>query len=189
MTHLILVRHSISQPEPGVSPHQWALTDEGRARCAALAQQLLPYRVACIASSDEQKAVATARLLAAHLQLTSPLTIEPDFGETRRSTAPYFDNPDAFRAAIQAAMNDPGQVVFGEEAFADARTRFVSALQRLMEAHFGETIAVVTHGTIMSLMLGHFAGVDTFETWQALQMPAYALLTPNLDLLDLKYSI
>lgn len=189
MTHLILVRHSISQPQPGVSAHQWTLTDEGRARCAKLAGQLVPYRIAHIASSDEQKAIDTANLLAEHLGVVETPAIVPDFGETRRATAPYYDDAAAFRAAIHAAIAEQTRVVFGEEAFADARQRFAAALQRLVHAYPDETLAVVTHGTIMSLVLGHYAGVDTFRTWQALQMPAYAVLTPNFELLDLRYSV
>lgn len=189
MTHLILVRHSISQPQPGVSAHKWALTAEGSSRCAALADQLRPYHVAHIASSDEPKAYMTAQLLAAHLEVAAPLTVDPDFRETRRDSAPYFDSEGDFHAAIHAAMNAPEEVVFGDEAFASARGRFTSAIGRLLSAHQHETIAVVTHGTIMSLMLGHVAGINTFDTWRGLGMPAFAVLTPNFDLLDLRSTI
>ena len=189
LTHLILVRHSISQPQPGISAHHWTLTAEGQARCAALAVQLRPFQITRIASSDEPKAVATAQLLTAHLETASPLIIDSDFGETRRETAPYFDSEGEFHAAIRVAMNQPDQVVFGEEAFNDARHRFTAALGRLIDTYHSETLAVVTHGTIMSLLLGHASEQDTFEIWRSLSMPAFAVFTPNLDLLDLRSTI
>jgi broad specificity phosphatase PhoE len=189
LTHVILIRHSISQPQPGISAHKWALTAEGQARCAALADQLRIYHIARVATSDEPKALATAQLLAAHLEVATPLVVEPDFRETRRETAPYFDSEGEFHAAIRKAMSAPDQVVFGEEAFSDAIRRFAQALGRLTNIHRSETLAVVTHGTIMSLVLGHLAGLDTFDTWRGLGMPAFAVLTPNFDLLDLQSSI
>jgi broad specificity phosphatase PhoE len=189
LTHLILVRHSISQPQPGVSAHKWTLTPDGQARCAALAVQLRPYQISRIATSDEPKALATAQLLAAHLEVVNPLIVDADFRETRRESAPYFDSEGEFHAAIRVAMNTPDQVVFGEESFNDARRRITLALGRTMNIHRSETIAVVTHGTIMSLLLGHVSEKDTFEIWRSLGMPAFAVLTPNLDLLDLQPSI
>lgn len=189
MTHLILVRHSIVQPQPGVSSQKWPLTTEGRARCAALAAQLRPYQIGRVATSDEPKAVATAQLLAAHLEIASPLIVDRDFGETRRETAPYFDSEGEFHAVVRMAMNSPDQIVFGEEAFNDARRRITLALGRLLNVHRTETLAVVTHGTIMSILLGHIAERDTFDIWRALGMPAFAVLTPNLDLLDLQPTI
>lgn len=189
MTHLILVRHSISQPQPGISAHQWTLTAEGQSRCAALAAQLRPYQIARVATSDEPKAIVTAQLLATHLEIQTPLVVETDFRETRRETAPYFDSEGEFHAAVHAAMNRPDEVIFGEESFNDARRRITLALGRLMTAHRSETLAVVTHGTIMSLLLGHVSEKDTFELWRGLGMPAFAVLTPNLDLLDLRSSV
>ena len=189
MTHLILVRHSISKPQPGISAHQWTLTEEGQARCAALAATLRPYHISRIATSDEPKAIATAQLLAAHLEIAAPLIVDPDFRETLRETAPYFDSEGEFHAAVHAAMNNPDDVLFGEESFNAARRRITLALGRIMNAYRSETLAVVTHGTIMSLLLGHVSEKNTFEIWRGLGMPAYAVLTPNLDLLDLQSTI
>jgi broad specificity phosphatase PhoE len=189
LTHLILVRHSISKPQPDIPAHQWKLTVEGQARCAVLAAALRPYQISRIATSDEPKAVATAQLLAAHLEIAAPLVVEPDFRETRRETAPYFDSEGEFHAAVHAAMNNPDEVIFGEESFNAARRRITLALGRIMNTYRSETLAVVTHGTILSLLLGHVSEKDTFEIWRSLGMPAFAVLTPNLDLLDLQSSV
>ena len=61
MSHLILIRHSISEQRPGVSTHEWSLSDEGLARCEALAMQLQPYGVKSVYSSYEPKAIQTAQ--------------------------------------------------------------------------------------------------------------------------------
>lgn len=189
MTHLILIRHSISQPQPGVSAHQWTLTPDGKARCALLAHHLRHYQITHLATSDEPKAYSTARLLADHLNIAVPLIVDQGFRETCRDTAPYFSSEGEFQAAVRQAMSTPDQVIFGEEAFDDARRRFTAALVRLVNSYRNETLAVITHGTVMSLLLGHISEKSTFEIWRGLGMPAFAVLTPTLDLLDLQSSI
>ncbi|KXK53414.1 MAG: hypothetical protein UZ13_00801 [Chloroflexi bacterium OLB13] len=78
---IALIRHSISQPVPGVSAHTWELTDLGVQRCAALADALRPYALSRLATSDEPKAVTTAETLHTHLNIAAPLIIEPAFGK------------------------------------------------------------------------------------------------------------
>jgi len=189
LSHLILIRHSATRQVPGISSPLWELSDEGRKRCRILADHLRPYRVATIASSDEAKAISTASILAEAIGIASQIIVEPDFRETRRETVPYYESVSDFREAIRAAMLSPNRVVFGEESFAEARARFNTALHRLVTLHPGKTLAVVTHGTVMSLVVGQASGLDAYSTWKSLEMPAYAVFTPNLDLLDLKHSV
>lgn len=184
---IALIRHSISQPVPGVSAHTWELTDLGVQRCAALADALRPYALSRLATSDEPKAVTTAETLQTHLNIAAPLIIEPAFRETRRESAAYFDNLGLFRSAIREAMKDAEHVIFGEEAFNAARVRFTTALDALIAAHPGESLGVVTHGTIMAMVLTHWTGVDAYSTWAALEMPAFAVVSgPGRHLVEFK---
>lgn len=187
MPNIALVRHSISKPVPEVSAHQWELTELGIQRCGLLADALRPFGFSRIATSDEPKAVTTAEMLIRHLDIPTPLIVEPAFRETRRESAAYFDDPGLFRAAIREAMADSQHVVFGEEAFDAARARFTAALETLIDAHPGESIAVITHGTVMSLVLANWTGMDPYTTWTALEMPSYAVVAyPSRTLVEFK---
>lgn len=185
--YIALIRHSISKPVPGTSAHTWELTDLGVQRCALLADALRPYALSRFASSDEPKAVTTAEMLQKHLNVDTPLIVEPAFRETRRESAAYFDNHSLFRAAIRAAMDDAAHVVFGEEAFDAARVRFTTALDAIVASHPAESLGAVTHGTVMSMVLAHWTGMDAYATWAALEMPAFAVVSlPERHLVEFK---
>ncbi|MGB1287108.1 MAG: histidine phosphatase family protein [Aggregatilineales bacterium] len=187
MSKIIIIRHSISQPVPGESAHTWQLTEGGHARCLLLAKHLQPYDIGRVFSSDEPKAIQTADALIAALSLSQQNTIEPDLQETRRDSVPFYDSIDDFRAAIQAAMQNPDDVVFGEETFTDATARFTNAVHRLIQQHPNETLALVTHGTVMSLFIAAHSQLQCYETWRFLEMPAYAIFdaqTLTLDVLQ-----
>jgi len=175
MSHLILIRHSVSRQQPGVSAHEWTLTDEGVARCSLLATQIQPYHVAHFASSPEPKAHLTARHTSQILNVSSSEII-PDLQEQKRETAPYYKNVEEFQSAIITAMHQPDEVLFGEESFTDARLRLDRALGVLMAAHPDQTVAAVSHGTVMSLWLAPLLSRPVEEVWRAMGMPAYAVI-------------
>jgi broad specificity phosphatase PhoE len=175
MSYLILIRHSNSQQQPGVSTHEWALSDEGRARCEALAAQIRPYDVKAIFSSHEPKAIQTAEALVRAFDEFDSQIID-GLEETHRATSPYYKNVGDFQAAIIAAMQRPHEVVFGEEAFEEARLRLDRTLDTLMEKHPDETVAAVSHGTIMALWLAPLLNRSVEDVWQAMGMPAYAVI-------------
>lgn len=185
MADVILIRHSISQQQPGISAHQWTLTPEGRARCIALAQQLYPYGIARIYTSAEPKARLTGELVAQFLG-GLPCSIEEALHETKREHTPYFADVAQFQAAIQDAMAHAYELRFGEETFTDARERFANAVNRLVAAHPGQSIALVSHGTVMSLYLAHIAQRNVYDLWMQMGMPGYARLSlPDLELIEL----
>jgi broad specificity phosphatase PhoE len=185
MADLILIRHSISQQQPGISAHQWTLTPEGRARCIALAQHLYPYALAHIYTSAEPKARLTGELVAQFLGGLS-CNIEEDLHETKRDTAPYHAEVAQFQAAIREAMAHPDELRYGEETFTAARERFGAAVNRLVALHRGQSIALVSHGTVMALYLAQLAQRDVYDIWQQMGMPAYARLSlPDLQLVEL----
>jgi broad specificity phosphatase PhoE len=175
MSYLILIRHSISHQQPGVSAHEWTLTAEGIARCSLLAAQIQPYEVTSFASSPEPKAHLTAQHTAQLLNVSSPEII-PDLQEQKRETAPYYKNVEEFQSAVIAAMQRPDEVLFGEESFTDARLRLDRALETLMATHPDQTVAAVSHGTVMSLWLAPLLSQPVDQVWRAMGMPAYTVI-------------
>lgn len=184
MSRLILIRHSISRQDPTTPSHNWSLSEEGRSRCQILSEHLRAYRVDRIFTSDESKALQTAEHLADGLLID--FEIAPDLHETCRATVPYFDNLDDFHTAVHEAMLHPYRIVFGEETFDYAFQRFDRTLRLLMEQHYGENLAIVTHGTVMSLFIARYSGMDDYRLWRSLGMPAYAVFeAPDMTLRDL----
>ena len=197
MPELILIRHSVSQPTPETSAHPWSLTDTGRARCEKLADYLMFYQPHIIYSSNEPKARITADLVAERLMI--PSAIAPGLHETRRENVPFFDEVSEWQQALLTGFEQPHQVVFGEESFADACERFGNQIDTLIAAHPEKTIAAVTHGTVMSLYLAElimtneaeaatgFSKMDTARAfWDGWGMPGYVVLSlPEMQVVEL----
>jgi len=188
MPYLILIRHANSQPIAGRSPHRWTLSDEGRRKCTLLVERLRPYGIKHIYSSDEPKALQTAGQIAFYLGHL-PSTLDDQLRETRRENVPFYDDELAFCQAIQAAMNQPQRLLYGEETFEAARIRFTEAVKRIV-ANKNETVALVSHGTILSLYIASVIETNPFDLWKLLDMPAYAVFSlPDMKLNEICFSM
>ncbi|WP_054939191.1 histidine phosphatase family protein [Paenibacillus ihuae] len=78
----------------------------------------------------------------------------------------------SFPAAKQRVYQDFHLAFADGESSAAAQTRGVQALERLLEEYAGMTLALGTHGDIMTLMLNHFDPQQfTYEFWKSTSMP------------------
>jgi broad specificity phosphatase PhoE len=160
---LLLVRHSVSQVDPAKPAEEWHLSEEGRARCAQLAEKLAGYVPRAIVSSTEPKALETAALLGAELGLE---VREVDgLRETARRTVGFMEAQE-FRRSVRALFERPDEVVFGEESARAALRRFAAVVDELPER-----TVVVSHGTVISLYAAARTGRDGFEIWSGLDLP------------------
>lgn len=188
MKQLILIRHSISQQDATTPAKYWGLTDEGIALCAPLADLLRQYGIHKIYTSDEQKASLTGEYIAEHLEID--FEISPNLHETHAITAPYFHDTDEFRACVKEAMLHPNEILYGEESFNHAYIRFERQLWELMRKHQEETLAVVTHGRVMSMYIGKACNLTPYNIWEQLDLPAFAVISiPDMHLVTLVPSI
>lgn len=119
-------------------------------------------------SSEEPKARATAAALAAALGVPHRPMVGLD--EQLRYTTPFRTDPAGFQADMRRLVDQPQAVVFGEECADDARTRFGNAVQAVMRANPQDTVAVVTHGTVISLLVAHAGGLDPWPLWRSLRL-------------------
>jgi len=181
MNRLVLVRHSQSKPEPELPAANWPLTAEGVARCRPLAAQLAAHEPDRIIASVEPKASQTAAEIAAHLGME--WTTAADLHEHDRTGEP-FTSQEGFIQRVVAFFSRPNELVMGRETAVQAQTRFVTAVQSLVAQHPGETLLVVTHGTVMTLFTGYFNPIAPIPFWQSLQMPDYRLYSlPDFHLI------
>lgn len=169
MRHLILIRHSQSQITPGVPANRWPLSEQGRRRCALLAEKLARWRPARVVASVELKAAETGRIAAGILGI--PFETAPGLHEHERSQAEFSDQA-TFLAHIEALFAHPDECVFGDESAAQALARFSGAVNAVLETHPGETVAIVAHGTVLALFAAQAANKDAFAFWQRLGQPA-----------------
>ena len=164
MPTLILVRHSIPAIDPARSADQWSLSAEGRQRCAPLADRLAQHHPGVIVTSVEPKAVETARLVAEGLH------------EHDRRGVP-FESRAAFEAAVARFFAEPARLVFGNETADGAHARFAAAVAVVLARHPGENVAVVTHGTVMTLFVARANRLEPFAFWRQLGLPALVVLS------------
>jgi broad specificity phosphatase PhoE len=179
---LILIRHSQSQQEPERPASQWPLSEEGRRRCTALADRLAAYAPDMIVTSRERKASETGALIAA--RLGRPVTAANGLHEHQREHVGWLSSP-AFEQAVTAFFTHPNALVFGEGTAAQAGARFDAAVRGVLVAHPNQTVAIVSHGTVITLFVAQHAGVAPLPFWKSLGMPAIvALALPELRPLE-----
>jgi broad specificity phosphatase PhoE len=167
MAKLILIRHSIPLIDPARPARDWVLSAEGHAAAATLAERLVGHGIGAVVSSDEAKASQTAQALAARLQL--PPALDRDLREHERASVGYLPRTQ-FEASIARFFAEPGVRVFGDEAADEVFSRFSAAVERSMAAKTGN-VALVTHGTALTLYLARTAGIDPLPFWRSLTLP------------------
>ncbi|MCL6444335.1 MAG: histidine phosphatase family protein [Alicyclobacillus sp.] len=171
MPHLVVVRHAQVTIDPHVPPAQWHLSAEGEAAAAALAADPIWPTIHIIAHSPEPKAKATAHILSSMHSL--PLTEEPDLRELEMDAG--FLPTDVF-------LDRVGRFLEGEpdEAFEDygaATDRIVQCVQRLLLAANGQSVAIVSHGRILTALFSHLLGRRLArQLWQSIRLPDLAVL-------------
>ncbi len=185
--YLVLVRHSLPEIDPAVPGKLWHLSAEGERRCVALAGRLSGHGLKCVVSSGEPKAVETAQIVAGQLGL--PRSIERGLHEHDRSNVSGLSRK-AFQEAVARLFEQPEALVFGAETAVEARERFASALSDVLAQYPTGSIAVVTHGTVLSLFVGQRAGLDPYALWQRLGLPCFVILDrASLDLVEVVPSV
>ena len=182
MRKLILVKHAPPEVVPGVPPERWALSEKGRALCAPLAERLAAHQPAVVVASEEPKAAETARLVAERLGV--PWQTVPGLHEHDRSNVPHLPSRE-FISMVELMFRKPAELTLGRETADAARDRFETAVRQAVAEHPEGNVAVVSHGTVIALLLGYRDGHTPFEVWRAMGLPSYAVLRlPGFELTE-----
>ena len=179
MTRLILVKHAPPQVTPEVASPRWVLSAEGHARCGWLAAELASQGVTRLYSSLEPKALETAAL--AGLELGLEVRPRRDLNENDR-TGMAFGTTDELKQTIRRFFETPSTLVMGKETAEAALARFEAAIRALIAEAPDETVAVVAHGTVLTLLVARYNPVAAFAFWEALTLPAYVVLDADFRL-------
>lgn len=187
MRQLILIKHAQVAVDPSVPAKRWHLSGEGQRRCTALAQRLASYNLTHIVASTEPKAAETAQLVAAELNL--PWHSMDDLHEHDRSDEP-FGTAEQFQQLVANFFAHPAQLIFGKETAHATLTRFAAAVEHVIDAHAEGNIAIVAHGTVISLFVAAHNQINSFELWQRLAMPSFVVLAlPHFVLMETATSV
>jgi broad specificity phosphatase PhoE len=170
---LTLVRHSLPEIKKDLPACEWRLSEEGKARARRLADVLKSHGLDFIATSNEPKAVETTQILADQFGL-QPRVIA-GLHEHERRTTPYLSKPD-FEAVVRQFFEKPDIPVFGDETADQAHERFSGAVQSILSEYKTNKIAIVAHGTVISLFVSRLIGKSAFKIWSELGLPCFVVL-------------
>ncbi len=164
-TRVLLIRHGatvLSAEDRFAGSTDVLLSDEGRAQARALGQRLADAELAAVYASPMKRTVETATLIAAphELALTTDAGLrEIDHGRweqlTRREVEARFPEEysnweaDPFTFAPEAG-----------ESGLSVMARALPVLRRIVVAHAGQTVAVVSHKATIRLVLCSLLGID-----------------------------
>ena len=170
---LILVKHSIPEIMEGIPAREWRLSEEGQSRAHRLAERLQPFQIEAIFSSVEPKAQDTAEIVARKNRLE--LCVVEGLHEHDRSNVSYLSK-DEFHAAVHEFFERPDTLVFGNETANQSHARFNQAVLSILNLHSGKTIAVVAHGTVISLFISRLTGISDILLWNELGLPSFVVI-------------
>jgi broad specificity phosphatase PhoE len=172
MRHLILIKHARPQVDPSISSEEWTLGDEGRAGAARLVERLRGYDFARLFCSSEPKAAQTAAVIGHGLG--RPVEQANDLFEHDRRDVPHMETRE-FISLVALLFKEPGRLVLGNETADEAYERFADAVDGLIERERGD-VAVVTHGTVISLFAQRRANEEPFALWRRMGLPSFIVL-------------
>ncbi len=184
--YLILVKHSLPEIQEELPAREWKLSEEGRIRAGRLAERLIEYQPEVVVSSIEPKATETAEILADKLKVE--FHIVDGLHEHDRHTTPYLSKAD-FEHSVQAFFANPETLVFGSESAEEAYQRFAQAVYSVLESLKEETVVIVTHGTVISLLVSRLTGLSSLSLWKELGLPSFIVIDRQSNQLLAKENI
>jgi 2,3-bisphosphoglycerate-dependent phosphoglycerate mutase len=157
---IYLVRHCQAMGQSADAP----LTSEGIDQAEALAEFLSEAQIASIVSSPFARALKSIKPLS--IRLNVEIKLDARLIEAQLSTIDYSD----WLNKLQGTFSDFELSFEGGESSRAATTRAIAVINDalLLET---DSIVVVTHGRLMTLILKHFDSKYGFEEWQNLTTP------------------
>lgn len=156
---LLLIRHGLPirrELTEGIADPE--LAPEGIRQAVLLGEYLAPEPLDAVYASSLQRARQTAEPVVADRDME--MRIEPDVAEFDK------DSPEYVPVEELKANNDPRwqAMLDGDmEGMEDHETfagRSIAGVERIIDAHRGQRVAVVCHGGVINAYLSHILGLD-----------------------------
>lgn len=169
VVQLTFVRHGNQEvPSGAFTPALWAdppLSDLGKRQAAAVGKALADEPITGVVCSQLERAVETAREVAA------PHGLEPVVYPELREVETYREVPEGVRLedVLSPVMWQGVRERFDRElrwdvspfseSSAEFRRRVVTVVEGILALHQGQQLAVVCHGGVINAYIGHLLGL------------------------------
>jgi alpha-ribazole phosphatase len=194
-TVLWLLRH----PEPEAAARgrcygalDFALSPDGIRQGHSVADALAQKPLAAIYTSPRQRCRQAAQILSAGrtcLVETVAALRELDFGEFEGRS--FAEIAQMYPDVYQQWMEHPTETQFpGGERFCEMYARVIAATRDLRSRHTGQSIALVTHGGVVRIILAEALGMETANLFRigqrygAINLVRYFGETPTVELVN-----
>jgi broad specificity phosphatase PhoE len=152
--------HYVTHPQVAVDPAvpvpRWGLSEVGRERAMRAAIRPWTKGIGRIVSSDEVKAIETARFFSAALGV--PVEVRPGLHENDRSATGFLPPPE-FEATADRFFAEPEASIRGWERAVDVQARVVAAVEAVLAEGGAEEILLVGHGAAGTMLWCALAGL------------------------------
>ena len=185
VTLLLLVRHAVTDMtgkrlygrSEGIS-----ISETGRAQAADVARRMAEVPLDALYSSPLDRCMETAGSIAEACGVKVQRlegVIEIDYGKW---TGRPFTSLRRLKLWQEFHGPTPSTPRFpGGETLLEAQRRAVEAMEQVVERHRNRTVAIVTHGDVVALVLAHYAGVhiDLFQRLEVAPASVTAIAAGN----------
>jgi broad specificity phosphatase PhoE len=162
MTHLVrYLTHPQVKIDPVMPVPSWGLSEVGRARTQAIASTGRLSGTTRIISSAERKAIETAEIIAAKLNVE--VEVRQAMHENDRS-ATGFLTPDEFEAVANQFFAQPHTSIRGWERAIDAQSRIVCEVEQVLARNRPGDVLFIGHGGVGTLLYCHYSGLAIDRT-------------------------
>ncbi|WP_321473136.1 alpha-ribazole phosphatase [uncultured Paludibaculum sp.] len=174
VTRLWLIRHG--EPDAEVRGRcygrlDFGLSADGRGQLQPVAKRLASESLSAIYTSPRKRTLESAEIVAAHhacgVRIENDLR-EIDFGDFEGLT--YDDIAKRYPELYGQWMEHPTKVEFPNgESFSKTRARVTKAVAMLLDRHAGQSVALVTHGGVIRIVLAGALSVPSANIFRIAQ--------------------
>lgn len=156
MSNAFFITHPEVVIDPAMPVPEWPLSATGFARMAMALERPWMQGLRSVFCSGERKATDAAGIIADRVGLLPKIL--PNLGENDRSATGCLPRAE-FELTADAFFAQPEESIRGWERAADARRRIVAAVDEVLTQAPPGDLAIVSHGGVGALLLGHLKGV------------------------------
>ena len=165
---LYVVRHAQVAVQPHVRPEEWQLSEEGIAAAQMLARrsEWADVELAAVYHSPQRKTAQTAAAISGVLGI--PALADEDLSELRMDCG--FLGTAEFERRVGRYLEGGRDPAF--EDYGRAQERVVGCVRRILSANGDGSIAIVSHGRILTVLFSALCGVRLGSSeWRSIRMP------------------
>ncbi len=171
MTRVIIIRHGETEWNASVKYQGHTdveLSEVGKAQAVKVGERLKKEKINAIYSSDLKRAYDTGLQIAKRCRLsciTQEDLRETSFGEWEGLT--YKEISSKYPKLVKKWRSDPETIKPpGGESFRQMQERVINIFNKIISKHPGETVALISHGGTIRVLLCYILGVKLKYYWK-----------------------